>query len=139
MLHFTTFDIWEASDGVVIPRKGDFSCFYNYMRGYVQPRRNSSCCGFLAEPSQVFVIAMCTRTSYRDSWPLLLRSHDVNRMPINCCSYGRSANCYSSFLAAQTRCTYSHIQDDDRVSLGQHGIDTRVARPVTEDQLVMSK
>ena len=67
VLHFTKFDIWGTLDAVVIPRKSDFSCFYNYMRGYVQPRRNFSCCGFLAELSQVFVIATCTRASYRDS------------------------------------------------------------------------
>jgi hypothetical protein len=139
VLHFTKFDIWDPFDAVVIPRKSDFSCFYIYMEWYVQPQRYSRCCGLLAELSQLLVIAMCTRTSYRDSWPLLLRYPDVNRVSTTCCSHGRSAYCYSSFLAAQTRCTYSHIQDEHRLSLGQHGIGTRVARPVREDQLVMSK
>lgn len=62
-----------------------FFCFYNYMRGYVQPRRDFSCCGFLVEVSQVFFIATCIRARYRDSWPLLLRYRDVNCITTNCC------------------------------------------------------
>jgi hypothetical protein len=84
--------------------RGVFSCFI-ITRGDMHSHDKIPHAATFLQSYHRGLLATCTRASYRDSWPLLLQYHDVKRMTTNCCSHGRSVNCYSSFLAAQTRCT----------------------------------